>query len=369
MRINADMDGQQQQPQPVPSVQPQTIEEWASAYNVLQQQHTSAVNTLNSQQTTLNEQNAALNEARNAASLAGTKQAELERKELIKMLYKNLKPFKGERNAQELENFVRNFENYAEMARLSNDNQLIALTALLTGNAETWWINFRDTKLEALRTRAGITGTNVMTLFLEIFRKEFTPLQHKAVLRAALHDTDLRKGLLKYVQRMRRLIQQLGDVDNTELVSAITHRIDGNQEMHLRSMGKTNGIEMLDELEVYAYANEKKTGKGKKNHKDRRHNASSTKNSEDPHYMDVDATRLRDGDKKRYNDRREKNDTVPTMENYANYKIFPFTTDKLRDFLREKKACFYCRQFNATHMAKECPKKAEGKPKDGKSKN
>ena len=189
------------------------------------------------------------------------------------------------------------------------------------------------------------------------------PLQHKAVLRAALHDTDLRKGLHKYVQRMRRLIQQLGDVDNTELVSAITHRIDGNQEMHLRSMGKVNGIEMLDELEVYAYANEKKTGKGKKGHKDQHKGNNSSKKADDPHFMDVDNTRLRDGN----NGKREKNDTVPTMENYASYKVFPYTTDKLRDFLREKKACFYCRTFNATHMAKECPKKAEGKPKDGKN--
>ena len=78
------------------------------------------------------------------------------------MLYKNLKPFKGERNAQELENFIRNFENYAEMARLSTDNQLIAITALLTGNADTWWINFRDTKLDALRAHATTTKQDLM---------------------------------------------------------------------------------------------------------------------------------------------------------------------------------------------------------------
>ena len=371
MKIDLNMSDQQQ-----PPTQPQTAEEWATAYRVLQDSHTSVMNQMNQQQQTLQEQNTALAQAQLEASRVSNQQLEMERKELIKMLHKNLKTFKGERNAQELENFIRNFEMYAEMARLSTENKLIALTALLTGNAETWWINFKDTKLEDMRNRAIAHGKDLMTMFLEVFRKEFTPLQHKAVLRAALHDTDLRKGLLKYVQRMRRLIQQLGDVDNTELVSAITHRIDGNQEMHLRSMNKESGIEMLDELEVYAYANEKKSSsKGGKKNKDRRFNGgNSTKRTEDPHFMDVDAVRLRDGghNNKSNNSnkggRREQNNTVPTMENYADYKVFPYTTDKLRDFLREKKACFYCRTFNATHMAKDCPKKQEGK-KGGSSKN
>ena len=85
----------------------------------------------------------------------------MERKELIKMLHKNLKTFKGERNAQELENFIRNFEMYADMARLSTENKLIAITALLTGNAETWWINFKDTKLDDHKpSRKLRTGTS-----------------------------------------------------------------------------------------------------------------------------------------------------------------------------------------------------------------
>jgi len=132
MKIDLNMSDQQQ-----PPTQPQTAEEWATAYRVLQDSHTSVMNQMNQQQQTLQEQNTALAQAQLEASRVSNQQLEMERKELIKMLHKNLKTFKGERNAQELENFIRNFEMYADMARLSTDNKLIALTALLTGNAET----------------------------------------------------------------------------------------------------------------------------------------------------------------------------------------------------------------------------------------
>jgi hypothetical protein len=129
MRIDLNMsDPNQQQP-----TQPQTAEEWATAYRVLQESHSSVINQMNQQQQTLQDQNAALARAQQEANRVGNQQLEMERKELIKMLHKNLKTFKGERNAQELENFVRNFEMYADMARLSTENKLIALTALLTG--------------------------------------------------------------------------------------------------------------------------------------------------------------------------------------------------------------------------------------------
>jgi len=92
MKIDLNMSDQQQ-----PPTQPQTAEEWATAYRVLQDSHTSVMNQMNQQQQTLQEQNTALAQAQLEASRVSNQQLEMERKELIKMLHKNLKTFKGEK--------------------------------------------------------------------------------------------------------------------------------------------------------------------------------------------------------------------------------------------------------------------------------
>jgi hypothetical protein len=65
-------------------------------------------------------------------------------------------------------------------------------------------------------------------------------------------------------------------------------------------------------------------------------------------------------DKKDKKDKKAKTDqpkTKITVENCADFESFPRLTDELREFLRERKGCLYCRELDADHMSRNCPSK------------
>ena len=312
-----------------------------------------------------NQQQAAIL-AQNQSALDIHRQQELaERKALAKILLKNLTKYDGHKDANKLEKFISSFLAYAEADQLSPDATVKGMVAYFTGDAAEWWTNFQPREFETLKEQVTDENT-VLTLFLIVLRRRFTPIRHHATLRAQLHDSNTSRGLLQYVNRMRRLVREIGDVSDDKLMGCINHRIDGKQEMHLRSMGITEGLAALEELEVYAYANESKAKhdkhkKGTNTNKPYNHNKGSDRLASDhPNYMDVDTIKLRDQDARKSKAAKYEHIAV-TAANYNNYDIIPLMTDKLRDYLRLNKGCFYCRQLNANHGSRYCPKKRSPK--------
>ena len=285
-----------------------------------------------------------------------------EKKELAKMLFKNLTKYDGEKNANKLEKFITSFLTYAKTAELSDESCILGLTSFLTHTAEEWWTNYQTVEMETLRTTALSTTASLLDLFLAEFRDKFTPIQHKANLRAQLHDSNISRGLTQYVNRMRRLYREHGGITKDELYGAIIHRIDGKQEMHLRTMHVVDGWEALNELEIYANTHESASKRS-------RTTAATTRLPPDhPHFMDVDATRLRDTDRRKAIEAKYAHIEV-TDDNYWYYNILPVTTDKLRTYLRDKKGCFYCRTVNTSHISRDCPNKGRSNDDGRQSKN
>ena len=73
--------------------------------------------------------------------------------------------------------------------------------------------------------------------------------------------------------------------------------------------------------------------------------------------MDVDAVDVQKRKTNAQKPTKEQEAIDVTTTNYKDFKLLPVLTKKLRTFLKENKGCFFCRELNADHGARECPKK------------
>ena len=136
-------------------------------------------------------------------------------------------------------------------------------------------------------------------------------------------------------------------------------KLDADAYTYLRCRRVTTSTAALDELLVYAAIHDA-TKSGRQGHRGGgahtgQGNRNDKKDTTEP--MDVDAVEVQKRKSNARKPTKEQESTDVTTTNYKDFKLLPVLTEKLRTFLKENKGCFFCRELNADHGARECPKK------------
>jgi hypothetical protein len=78
--------------------------------------------------------------------------------EVPKLRVPEQKPFTGARSAKELENFLRDMEQYFQAARILEEERVFITTMYLTGDAKLWWWTRDEEDSGRPKVRVGIGG-------------------------------------------------------------------------------------------------------------------------------------------------------------------------------------------------------------------
>lgn len=245
------------------------------------------------------------------------------KKVVLKLLKDKLTQFSGsDRRPQTIRAFLSQFEQYAQLAGLDEQSQGIAITALLTGDARCWYET-----LEPIQN---------YSQFKDQFLARWTDPQEEDKARDALARLKQTGSARRYTEEFRRLVALLSDLSPREQFAHYKRGLHPQLQRDLFVANVTDldtailKVEALDEIDFHS---------GAKNQRGR----SKPSSQHDTAPMDLGAITT----------------TPVTEDNYHDFKQFPKITPHLREFLAQKRACFYCRTPDANHVAADCPKKTK----------
>lgn len=256
----------------------------------------------------------------------------------------NIEKYGGERNARTLEMFLESFEDYAEVAELSDREQVKLLKLFLEKKARIWYAFYLERAVPQLSAPR-------FPKIAQALRREFLPIDHMGALRAQWHALEIRAGLEDYLTRFKVFLMEIPGLSEEDVFQTLTARLDAAALHHLRALRITTSDAALEELTHYAAIIEAKRGRERKE----RDQFAPVRGGGLRHYVPTNAMYQagRSGRKATINE-----DVEVDLSNYNNFEVFPRLTTNLRDFLSENNGCFYCRELNTNHSYKYCPQKS-----------
>jgi hypothetical protein len=229
--------------------------------------------------------------------------------------------------------------------RLNTDAQVVAMSALLADDAAAWFHS-----LPPIATYAEFEQT--------FLRRWGDPLEEENA-RRALARLEQKGPVKKYMEEFRRLAQLIPDLSESDMYYTYKRGLSDILQRDLRAMKVSSFAEAVSTAEELDEIDRQRTrGRdGRGNH---------SKAHDGPTPMELGAVKtkrheaLRDRLPKDAKKKEKKSKTTTiTKDNCSDFAVFPSLTDALRDFLKEHNACLYCRELDADHMSRDCPRKKE----------
>lgn len=303
-----------------------------------------AANQQTSQQTwehyvnELKQQVAVLTLEKNAALAAAHERAatNLESDRAVaKLLQDKLKPYTGrDRRPHVVQNFLTQFKTYAKFTKLNTAGQVAAMGALLADDALTWYQT--------------LTNVENFEAFEFLFKHRWgDPLEEENARRQLQRLTQGRRPVKQYTEEFKRLSLLIPNFSDTDKFFQYKQGLTDQLQRDLRLLRVTTyeeavrAAEDLDSIDRQTYHRDTEQI-GRFN---RRRNDFRGHERQEPIPMEIGAIGTR-GDR-------------PTMANFKDFKTFPHLTPELREFLRDRNACLYCRELEASHSATNCPTKRQ----------
>lgn len=251
---------------------------------------------------------------------------------VAKLIRDKLRPFTGRnRTPHNIRNFLAQFSLYADYAKLDQAARVVAVGALLADEAAAWY--------QSLAGR--------ISSFVE-FRRLFLhrwgdPLEEENARRklATIRQTG---PVRLYTEEFRRIVLLLPDLTEADMFFAYKQGLNDGLQRDLRVMRVTSleeAISTAEELDEIDRQRRRGTGRPQ-GHPQGGQARRPEPNGPTP--MELGAVAA-------------KPSPTPTTANYNDFQLFPRLTDSLREFLKARNACLYCRAWNADHQASACPKK------------
>lgn len=244
--------------------------------------------------------------------------------ELRKTLRSELIRFDGSRNVVLLDNFCRRLETYFDRCALSEQSQVIFAVTLLTRTAETW---------------AAANSFSDFASFKRALIRQFRPPNASGEARTQLIDLRQRGSVRSYLgqfQDIALLVDQLSDVEKNHyfvkgLKPAVRLAVKTTPEFaRMTFLDITERAITVDEANF-----EESRLSSRAYEQPRQVNAVTT--------TDANAIRL---------------EAKPTTSAPGATDRPPKMTPEIKQWCRDNKACFFCREPQAKHSFYNCPKKA-----------
>jgi hypothetical protein len=287
-------------------------------------------------------------------------------KHQLQVLLKGHSEFTGERpNADKVEDFLHDVQNYQERAQLSDQNLIFHFQSMLRKTALRWWEQEMKPILPTLPVDA---EGNRYQAVVDRFTKQYLPAFYKVEQRNKFHELKLEGGnLLGFIEKFRAAIFRLPDMPEAERWHALYGKISEPMRNILHIQGIT--LEQGDTMKALAVLHSHAKGLQQDQKKERTVAVHSAKRHYDSIHAPRDRPRKRERpgqDKRLTPEARERIEKiVVTKSNYLDWKTIPFMTRNMRTFLRENNGCHYCRLINkpADHTEEVCARQRRSSKK------
>nr|GLL49496.1 uncharacterized protein LOC105969880 [Ipomoea trifida] len=145
-----------------------------------------------------------------------------ERNEAIRIDVPKPAPFKGNRDAKEVDSFLWQVEQYLDHQNVRDENTRIRTAALyLADNAGLWW------RRKAADLARGVITMDTWVDFVREFKKQFYPANAVNEARAKLRVHRHNKSIREYVETYTALILQIPGISDDEALFQFTDGLTG----------------------------------------------------------------------------------------------------------------------------------------------